>query len=212
MRAFRRIVPHAGVRDHNSKDSLLKLLPDSWAKPLNKSYFGETYEGTGKTTGYIVNKRDSPVFCVDYVGTSGFQMTNGWVIKGPLIIFPHRIFSWKVKSAKDINVDSLAFFSVLQPQVECLFIGWGDFGRANVIDVRGILKACRSLKLKFEVSDTESAVSAFNFCSLDNRYVAAAVIPPEKLIIPDRLKLSSPSSGPNASKAVAKDRTLQTVK
>lgn len=47
------------------------------------------------------------------------------------------------------------------------------------------------MKINFELSDTDSAVAGFNFCSLDNRYIAAAIIPPEKITYHRQMQLKS---------------------
>jgi uncharacterized protein len=51
---------------------------------------------------------------------------NNIMIEEPIIAFRDTYFVWKIKSFKDINVDSLSAVTAYFPTVELLFIGTGN--------------------------------------------------------------------------------------
>lgn len=73
---------------------------------------------------------------------------------GPIIVFPQTVFSWHVESADRINTDSLILFSLIQPRIETLIIGTGEFETTSHIS-KSILEIAHKHKINIEILTTE---------------------------------------------------------
>ncbi|XP_043934680.1 NADH dehydrogenase [ubiquinone] 1 alpha subcomplex assembly factor 3 [Protopterus annectens] len=134
----------------------------------------ELYQKTMVT----VMERDGPdVVFIDGYSTHGFTV-NGDRIIGPCAIVPQAILQWNVGSSKDVSVESLALFHLLEPKIEILVLGTGD--RAERIDPQ-VLKFMRRKGIAVEVQDTPNACATFNFLTSERRITAAALIPPSRV-------------------------------
>lgn len=135
-----------------------------------------SYEGDGKTTVSILNsKYDHDLMLLDTFGPTGFRLSTGLFVVGPVAVFPRTIFQWDVNSVSDISEEALSLFWMVVPKLELLIIGVGDQGLDIDPKVRLFLER---KKISVEVLPTSQAVPTFNFMNVDNRNVAAALIPP----------------------------------
>ena len=53
----------------------------------------------------------------------GFRLNNGTRVFGPIAILPIGVFSWKVGGVDDINEQSMALFSLLNPKPSMILLG-----------------------------------------------------------------------------------------
>ncbi|XP_040572154.1 NADH dehydrogenase [ubiquinone] 1 alpha subcomplex assembly factor 3 [Lepeophtheirus salmonis] len=141
---------------------------------LNRT-FCSAYDAPGKTTITILNE-DAANLMVDSYDTTGFRLNNNIKAFGPIVLLPKGIFGWVVRSAKEINEESLCMFNILKPKPEIIVIGYGSPG--DPIDPKTILKLKQTMKLNVEVLPTNKAVTTYNFLSSEGRAVAGAFIPP----------------------------------
>lgn len=91
-------------------------------------------------------------------------LVEGWVVDGP----------------EDITEESLSLFTVLDPKLDVLIIGYGSHNTTtsrNPVDPKVILKM-RKKGINVEVLTTENAISTYNYLVEEGRVVAAALIPP----------------------------------
>ena len=72
---------------------------------------------------------------------------------------------WVVDSAEDITEESLSLFTVLDPKLDVLIIGYGSQNTTtsrNPVDARVIMKM-RQKGINVEVLTTENAISTYNY-------------------------------------------------
>ena len=92
---------------------------------------------------------------------------------------------------EDINEDSLSLFTVLDPKIDVLVIGFGDLrksesGRKSFpVDTSIILKM-RQKGVNVELLTTENAIATYNYLVEEGRVVAAALIPPNHVQVVDQ--------------------------
>lgn len=113
-------------------------------------------------------------------------------------MFPRTVFSWNIESVDTITSDSLCIFSVVQPKVDTLIIGTGEFETTTHIG-KNLLEIAQKHKINVEILTTElvcllcfkrlyfrciefyihfQACTQFNYLSSEGRMVAAALVPP----------------------------------
>lgn len=136
-----------------------------------------SYEGSGKTTVSILNQEVN-FLMVNAYGRYGFKLNSGTRIIGPTIILPTSVMAWVVSGPQDINLRSMAFFRLLNPTPDIVFLGAGNSTRD--VDTREIINI-RKHGIKVEVLPTHHAVSSYNFLCAEGRAVAAALLPPERV-------------------------------
>lgn len=84
----------------------------------------------------------------------GFRLNQTVQVIGPIIVFPRTVFSWHVESVQQINSDSLMIFSLVQPRIETLIIGTGEYETTSHIG-KSILEIAHKHKINVEVLTTE---------------------------------------------------------
>lgn len=84
----------------------------------------------------------------------GFRLNNHIQAIGPIILFPRAVFSWNIESVERINSDSLCIFSLIQPKVDTLIIGTGEFETTSHIG-QNILEISHHHKINVEILSTE---------------------------------------------------------
>ncbi|NWQ60367.1 NDUF3 factor, partial [Neopipo cinnamomea] len=85
------------------------------------------------------------------------------------------VVSLQVGSHRDISLESLSLFRLLEPHIEILVLGTGD--RVERLHP-AMLKQMRECGIAVEVQDTPNACATFNFLMSEKRIVAAGLIPP----------------------------------
>uniref|UniRef100_A0A0K0EDQ7 NADH dehydrogenase [ubiquinone] 1 alpha subcomplex assembly factor 3 n=1 Tax=Strongyloides stercoralis TaxID=6248 RepID=A0A0K0EDQ7_STRER len=123
--------------------------------------------------------------CVHGLSCLGFRMIDGTFLYGPIAVFPKTVLSWRVLTPDDITPESLSLFLMLQPKIDILIVGCGD--RKNIDSVRKrIAPTMRDHKIGLELMPTEDAIPTFNFLNSEDRYVAAALYPPDDMVVTDK--------------------------
>merc|ERR1711915_261288 len=147
-----------------------------------------SYEGPGKTTVSILNEEYAGVVnLIDSFAVDGFRLNDNTKILGPCVVFPAHVLGWVVDGPEDITEESLSLFTVLDPKLDVLIIGYGSpniVNKRNPVDPKVIL-AMRKKGVNVEVLTTENAISTYNYLVEEGRVVAAALIPPSFVRIVD---------------------------
>ncbi|KAJ8404064.1 hypothetical protein AAFF_G00344140 [Aldrovandia affinis] len=127
-----------------------------------------------RTTVSVMQREEAGGAMIYSYSPRGFNI-NGNHVLGPCALMPPTILQWKVGGYKDISVESLALFYLLEPRIEVLVVGTG--GRVERLDTK-VLEFMRKKGIAVEVQDTPNACATFNFLSSERRITAAALIPP----------------------------------
>ncbi|KAM9535923.1 NADH dehydrogenase [ubiquinone] 1 alpha subcomplex assembly factor 3 [Salvelinus alpinus] len=127
-----------------------------------------------RTTVSVMQKEPGAGAMIHSYSPRGFNIDGNRVF-GPCAVLPPAILQWNVGSYKDITVESMALFHMLEPRIEILVLGTG--GRSERIDPK-VLALLKSKGIAVEVQDTPNACATFNFLSSERRVVAAGLIPP----------------------------------
>ncbi|XP_059138657.1 NADH dehydrogenase [ubiquinone] 1 alpha subcomplex assembly factor 3-like [Physella acuta] len=154
----------------------IRNLASSTVRPHN--FDGEAYSKTNLT---FISEEDSTHNYIDQFTPSGFRLTSGFFILGPCVVFPRTILQWNVHSADKITPESLSLFTMLEPKLDVLLIGKGDWDAK--VDP-SVIKYLRQNKINMEILPTEQACATFNFLNEERRVVAAALIPPSTMTFP----------------------------
>ncbi|XP_048879171.1 NADH dehydrogenase [ubiquinone] 1 alpha subcomplex assembly factor 3 [Brienomyrus brachyistius] len=127
-----------------------------------------------RTTVSVMQKEADSDLLIHSYSSRGFTIGRNRVL-GPCAVLPPAILQWNVGSYKDISVESLALFYLLEPRIEVLVLGIG--GRVERLD-RNVLDFLRKKRIAVEIQDTPNACATFNFLFSERRAVAAGLIPP----------------------------------
>uniref|UniRef100_A0A6G5AD50 NADH dehydrogenase [ubiquinone] 1 alpha subcomplex assembly factor 3 n=1 Tax=Rhipicephalus microplus TaxID=6941 RepID=A0A6G5AD50_RHIMP len=106
---------------------------------------------------------------------------------GPIALFPKSVLQWKVKSPDDITKEAFSLFTLLEPKIDVLVIGLGDSG--ETLDL-SLIQYLRKRRIGVEVHPTSVACPTFNFLNVEDRNVAAAMIPPRRVAAGDEVYIS----------------------
>lgn len=169
--------------------SMNVLRPNYVLKTLKKTLHVQSplqsaYDGDGKTYVSILNSDQDAPLMIDGYSMMGFRLNNGLFVVGPVALFPHSILSWNIEDDRSINESSLSLFLHLAPKLDLLIIGMSDSRNKKFIaetreNVYRIIRQVRKGdKVNIEVMPTENAVTTFNYVNCEQRFVAAALIPP----------------------------------
>lgn len=117
------------------------------------------------------------------ISNFGFRLNNGLFAVGPIVLFNEILLSWNIKSVKEINPHSLSFFRMFVPKFEVIVLGVGD----SVTDLHPDLIPWLSRnRVPYEIHNSKDACKIYNSMVIDRRNVAAALVPPNAVGIPDR--------------------------
>uniref|UniRef100_A0AC35TNA5 NADH dehydrogenase [ubiquinone] 1 alpha subcomplex assembly factor 3 n=1 Tax=Rhabditophanes sp. KR3021 TaxID=114890 RepID=A0AC35TNA5_9BILA len=122
--------------------------------------------------------------CVHGLSCLGFRMIDGSFLYGPIAVFPKTVLSWRVLTVDDITPESLSLFLMLQPKLDILVLGVGDKKNIDAVRKR-IIPVMQKYRIGLELMPTEEAIATFNFLNSEDRYVAAALYPPDDLVVTD---------------------------
>ncbi|KAL9838735.1 NADH dehydrogenase [ubiquinone] 1 alpha subcomplex assembly factor 3 isoform 3-T3 [Geothlypis trichas] len=163
MAALRRLVPAVGRAAGRAPYRGHRLTPAD----------DEMYQRTR----VMVLEPESPnIMFIEGYSTRGFTISGDLVV-GPCAVLPRSILQWNVGSHRDISLESLSLFRLLEPQIEILVLGTGD--RVERLHP-AMMKQMRECGIAVEVQDTvrANACATFNFLMNERRVVAAGLIPP----------------------------------
>ena len=124
-------------------------------------------------------KSDPTASVVEKINVNGFFIQGKWYL-GSVGLLPKHIYSWRVKSFRDIAPPTLALFVLLYPHLELIVLGTGS--RIERLDSE-VLLYLRKRGISVEIQDTRNAASTFNYLLDEGRSVAAALIPPRKVTL-----------------------------
>ncbi|KAM6979961.1 NADH dehydrogenase [ubiquinone] 1 alpha subcomplex assembly factor 3 [Aplochiton taeniatus] len=127
-----------------------------------------------RTTVSVMQKESGGGAMIHSYSPRGFNVDGNRVF-GPCALLPPAILQWNVGSYKDITVESVALFHMLEPRIEVLVLGTG--ARTERIDPT-VLALMKSKGIAVEVQDTPNACATFNFLTSERRVTAAGLIPP----------------------------------
>ncbi|KAM6325268.1 NADH dehydrogenase [ubiquinone] 1 alpha subcomplex assembly factor 3 [Podargus strigoides] len=131
----------------------------------------ELYQRTRLT---VLEPESPNIMFIEGYTNRGFTVSGDLVV-GPCAILPRAILQWNVGSYRDITLESLSLFRLLEPQIEILVLGTGD--RVERLHPT-VLKQMRACGIAVEVQDTANACATFNFLTSEKRLTAAGLIPP----------------------------------
>jgi len=130
------------------------------------------YGGDGQTTVTVLNNNPD-INLVNTYSSQGFRLHNNLFIYGSIILFPTNVFSWNVRSGKDITLDSLLLFDIIVPKVKIVVIGYGSAGEEH--DTTLPLKL-KKKGISCEMLATPNAITTYNFLANDSVHVAGAFV------------------------------------
>ena len=90
---------------------------------------------------------------------------------------------WNVEGAEDITEESLSLFTILDPKIDVLVVGYGDntpvkgTNKKFPVDPTIILKM-RQKGVSMELLTTENAIATYNYLVEEGRVVAQLLFPP----------------------------------
>ncbi|XP_062329178.1 NADH dehydrogenase [ubiquinone] 1 alpha subcomplex assembly factor 3 [Osmerus eperlanus] len=126
-----------------------------------------------RTTVSVMQKEPGSGAMIHSYSPRGFNIDGNRVF-GPCALLPPAILQWNVGSHKDITVESVALFHMLEPRIEILVLGTG--GRSERVDPK-VLALMKAKGIAVEVQDTANACATFNFLTSERRVTAAGLIP-----------------------------------
>ncbi|KAK9502589.1 hypothetical protein O3M35_011335 [Rhynocoris fuscipes] len=150
--------------------------------PIVKS----SYDSDGKTVVTLLNQEPGLGIMIDTFSQAGFRLNNGMFVLGPMIVFPKTVLSWNIEGDHEINEKSLVLFSLLEPKLDILIIGYGNttVDRPKFDQVVMNLRRRRRFQ-NIEILPTDKAASTYNFIAAEGRFVAAALVPPLEVTLYD---------------------------
>ncbi|XP_021362946.1 NADH dehydrogenase [ubiquinone] 1 alpha subcomplex assembly factor 3-like isoform X2 [Mizuhopecten yessoensis] len=134
-----------------------RLMPRSSATVRGMCEFERADYAMSKMRSMFDLDQDSII--VSSYSNLGFKVSPGIQVIGPVVLFPHTVLHWNVKSAQHIDKHSLVLFSLLEPKLDMLVIGKGMEIDQLKPDVHLFL---RSKGINVEVLPTEQACGLFN--------------------------------------------------
>ncbi|XP_008206141.1 NADH dehydrogenase [ubiquinone] 1 alpha subcomplex assembly factor 3 [Nasonia vitripennis] len=154
-----------------------------------------SYEGEGKTTVTLLNNNFDYGLMIDNISQHGFILNNGVRIIGPMVIFPKTTLSWNIAASPDMNEESFSLLLNLEPKLDILVIGLDDDYPYNAPFLLNLKDLFKKHDISTEIVSVFKACSTFNFLNAENRYAAAALIPPRITYTEDVL-LQRPNQDP----------------
>lgn len=135
-----------------------------------------------KTVVELVSKNQETRY-ITKISNFGFRLNNGLFAVGPIVVFNEILLSWNIKNVKEINPHSMSFFRMFVPKFEVIVLGVGD----SVANVHPDLIPWLSRnRVPYELHNTKDACKVYNSLAIDRRNVAAALVPPTAIGVPDR--------------------------
>ena len=153
----------------------------SWCPRCQKKQYAELEDIVPERTtiSSLGVKSDITASVVDRINVNGFFIQGKWYL-GSVGLLPRHIYSWRVKSFREITPPTLALFILLFPRLELIVLGTGT--RIERLDGE-VVRYLRNRGISVEIQDTRHAASTFNYLLDEGRAVAAALIPPRKVTL-----------------------------
>ncbi|XP_023247258.1 NADH dehydrogenase [ubiquinone] 1 alpha subcomplex assembly factor 3 isoform X2 [Copidosoma floridanum] len=127
---------------------------------------------------------------IDNVSEYGFILNNGIKTIGPMIIFPKTMLSWNIARSSEMNEKSFSLLFHLEPKLDICVVGLDDDYPRTSEFLQNLHLIFKKYQIPAEILPVHQACSTFNFLNAENRYAAAALIPP-KVKCPKDMLLSN---------------------
>ncbi|KZT60757.1 hypothetical protein CALCODRAFT_428868 [Calocera cornea HHB12733] len=115
------------------------------------------------------------------ITSSGLELTDGLILRGPAILLNNRAFLWDPPVAggswQGWGKDVWGMFEVVMPRPEILLFGTG---KAIILPPPSVRTHLSNLGIQLDFMDTRNACSTYNLLLEEGRRVAAALLPLEK--------------------------------
>ncbi|XP_011495987.1 PREDICTED: NADH dehydrogenase [ubiquinone] 1 alpha subcomplex assembly factor 3 [Ceratosolen solmsi marchali] len=165
--------------------NLFKTLLTSSSSYLLKRSLSVTstnylYKRDGNSTLTLFDNNIDNVLMIKGIYVNGFLLNNGVKVIGPMIMFPKTMLCWNIASSLDMNEESFSLLLNLEPKLDIFIIGLDDKYSYNTPFLHNIKELFRKYKILTEILPVYHACATFNFINHENRYGAAALIPPKK--------------------------------
>ena len=121
----------------------------------------------------ITPRPDADRQVVQAYGGGGFRI-SGERYEGPVLVLPDRTLAWPVAGLDGLTAADLRPLTLAQPPVELLILGTGA---ALVRPPRALAAGLREAGIAVEPMDTGAACRTYNVLLLEDRRVAAALLP-----------------------------------
>ncbi len=112
---------------------------------------------------------------IEGYGKDGFRVA-GRRHQGAVLLLPERAIPWDVTSVPEITLESLASVTAVSEDIEILLIGCGASVQLIPASLRNTLQSDFGISVDF--MDTGAACRTYNVLRMDERLVAAALLPP----------------------------------
>lgn len=113
---------------------------------------------------------------VDAYGRGGFRFA-GMSHRGSLLCLPTGMDAWRIGSAAEVTLETLAPVLAIADRIHTLFIGLGD----DIAPLDPAIRpAFRAHGITIEAMPTRSAVTTYNILLAEGRPIAAALIAVER--------------------------------
>lgn len=109
---------------------------------------------------------------------------------GPMVIFPKTLLSWNIASSTEMNEESFSLLLNIEPKLDIVVIGLDDDYPHQSSFLQNVKTLFKKHKISTEILPVRQACSTYNFLNAENRYIAAALIPP-KVKQPEEIVLSN---------------------
>jgi uncharacterized protein len=107
---------------------------------------------------------------IERYAASGFRV-SGIIHSGPILVFPERTVAWAPAEVSEAGLSPV----IAEGGVELLLLGLGRRMRPVPAGLRMVL---RQAGIAIEAMDTGAACRTFNVLLVEDRRVAAALLPP----------------------------------
>ncbi|XP_045166005.2 NADH dehydrogenase [ubiquinone] 1 alpha subcomplex assembly factor 3-like [Mercenaria mercenaria] len=177
--SLRRIVKNWTLlsKNHHCNRHFVRFRKRTKAPEVIEKYLDpEMHPSLSSKMTLLSQQEDDHIYITRYSGL-GFGLQNNVRLSGPTVFFPRNALKWKIFRPSDINERSLSLFSLITPKLDLVIIGTGSHKQELSKDT---IKFLRQNRINFEVMASDKAVAAFNFQNNDQRWIAAAILPPEE--------------------------------
>lgn len=110
---------------------------------------------------------------IEGYGPDGFRIA-GQDMAGAVLVFRERVLDWPVRTVADLDAGAIAPLIEAPEAVEILLLGCG---RSTELAPRAVRERLKAAGIVLEPMDTGAACRTFNVLMLEDRRVAAALIP-----------------------------------
>ena len=112
---------------------------------------------------------------IEGYGKDGFRVA-GRRHQGAVFLLPERSIPWDASAVSDITLESLVPVTDVSDDIEILLIGCGASVQLIPASLRNTLQSDFGISVDF--MDTGAACRTYNVLRMDERLVAAALLPP----------------------------------